>query len=337
MIAATNRPEAIDEALRRRPLRAAILVGVPDEPGRREILGIHTRGMPLAADVDLGDLARRHGFVGADLAALTREAALETSQRWCQAEPRRGHHSNRGARRAVGRAQRLRRNALKKCQPSAMREVMVEARLSAGTISAASTHRATGGGRAPAATVRCVPAARHPGPPRASSYGPPGTGETLLGQEAAREAQANFIATKSSDLLHKWYGESEQQIARLLPGAVAPTIIFIDELDSPRAGARRRIGRAAGDRAVINTILAEMDGLEELQNVVVIGARSFRPADADRPGAASAGPFRRAGGVSSPTRLAAPGSSRSTRRDMLAKDVDLDGLGTARPLHRCRP
>ena len=106
VIAATNRPEAIDEALRR-PGRfdREIVVGVPDENGRREILGIHTRGMPLAEGVDLDELARRtYGFVGADLAALTREAALEAVRRIMpQDQPRRGDHPDRGARRPVGR------------------------------------------------------------------------------------------------------------------------------------------------------------------------------------------------------------------------------------------
>jgi transitional endoplasmic reticulum ATPase len=105
-------------------------------------------------------------------------------------------------------------------------------------------------------------------------YGPPGTGKTLLAKAAAREAQANFIATKSSDLLSKWYGESEQQIARLFARArqVAPTVIFIDELDSLVPARGGGMGEPQVTERVVNTILAEMDGLEELQSVVVIGA-----------------------------------------------------------------
>src|SRR4029078_2312794 len=104
-------------------------------------------------------------------------------------------------------------------------------------------------------------------------YGPPGTGKTLLAKAAARESQANFIATKSSDLLSKWYGESEQQIARLFARArqVAPTIIFIDELDSLGPARGGSFGEPQVTERVVNTILAEMDGLEELQNVVGIG------------------------------------------------------------------
>jgi transitional endoplasmic reticulum ATPase len=105
-------------------------------------------------------------------------------------------------------------------------------------------------------------------------YGPPGTGKTLLAKAAARESQANFIATKSSDLLSKWYGESEQQIARLFARArqVAPTVIFIDELDSLVPARGGGMGEPQVTERVVNTILSEMDGLEELQGVVLIGA-----------------------------------------------------------------
>lgn len=105
-------------------------------------------------------------------------------------------------------------------------------------------------------------------------YGPPGTGKTLLAQAVARESEANFIASKSSDLLSKWYGESEQQIARLFQRArqVAPTVIFIDEIDSLAPQRGGGLGEPAVTERVVNTLLAEMDGLEELRGVVVIGA-----------------------------------------------------------------
>ena len=129
VIAATNRPEAIDEALRR-PGRfdREIVVGVPDENGRREILGIHTRGMPLADGVNLDELARRtYGFVGADLAALTREAALEAVRRIMpKINLAEADHPDRGARRACRSSRSDFDNALKRVQPSAMREVMVQ-------------------------------------------------------------------------------------------------------------------------------------------------------------------------------------------------------------------
>ena len=279
VIAATNRPEAIDEALRR-PGRfdREIVVGVPDEPGRREILGIHTRGMPLAPDVDLDDLSRRtYGFVGADLAALTREAALEAVRRIM---PQLNLEEQTIPTEVLDKLSvELRdfNNALKRVQPSAMREVMVEAPQirwdDIGGLDDA-RDRLKEGVELP---LKHPEAFRRLGIRPAKGfllYGPPGTGKTLLAKAAARESEANFIATKSSDLLSKWYGESEQQIARLFHRArqVAPTIIFIDELDSLVPARGGGLGEPQVTERVVNTILAEMDGLEELQNVVVIGA-----------------------------------------------------------------
>jgi transitional endoplasmic reticulum ATPase len=162
-------------------------------------------------------------------------------------------------------------------QPSAMREVMVEAPTirwdDIGGLEAASD-RLREGVELP---LKHPEAFRRLGIRPAKGfllYGPPGTGKTLLAKAAARESQANFIATKSSDLLSKWYGESEQQIARLFNRArqVAPTIIFIDELDSLVPARGGGLGEPQVTERVVNTILSEMDGLEELQNVVVIGA-----------------------------------------------------------------
>jgi transitional endoplasmic reticulum ATPase len=279
IIAATNRPEAIDEALRR-PGRfdREIVVGVPDEPGRREILGIHTRGMPLASDVNLDDLARRtYGFVGADLAALSREAALEAVRRIMPRIDLAEEVIPAEILDALSVELRDFENALKRVQPSAMREVMVEAPQvrwdDVGGLDAP-RDRLREGVELP---LKHPEAFRRLGIRPAKGfllYGPPGTGKTLLAKAAAREAEANFIATKSSDLLSKWYGESEQQIARLFNRArqVAPTIIFIDELDSLVPARGGGLGEPQVTERVVNTILSEMDGLEELQNVVVIGA-----------------------------------------------------------------
>jgi transitional endoplasmic reticulum ATPase len=279
VIAATNRPEAIDEALRR-PGRfdREIVVGVPDQPGRREILGIHTRGMPLAQDVNLDDLARRtYGFVGADIAALTREAALEAVRRIMPKLNLAEEVIPPEMLDALSVELRDFENALKRVQPSAMREVMVEAPLirwdDVGGLDAAAD-RLREGVELP---LKHPEAFRRLGIRPAKGfllYGPPGTGKTLLAKAAARESEANFIATKSSDLLSKWYGESEQQIARLFNRArqVAPTVIFIDELDSLVPARGGGLGEPQVTERVVNTILSEMDGLEELQNVVVIGA-----------------------------------------------------------------
>jgi transitional endoplasmic reticulum ATPase len=279
VIAATNRPEAIDEALRR-PGRfdREIVVGVPDERGRREILGIHTRGMPLAAEVDLDELARQtYGFVGADLAALTREAALEAVRRIMPRINLAEETIPTDVLDALSVEPRDFHNALKRVQPSAMREVMVETPSVSwddiGGLDAA-RDRLREGVELP---LKHPDAFRRVGIRPAKGfllYGPPGTGKTLLAKATARESQANFIATKSSDLLSKWYGESEQQIARLFARArqVAPTVIFFDELDSLVPARGGGLGEPQVTERVVNTILAEMDGLEELNNVVVIGA-----------------------------------------------------------------
>jgi transitional endoplasmic reticulum ATPase len=279
VIAATNRPEAIDEALRR-PGRfdREIVIGVPDEAGRREILAIHTRGMPLDGGVNLPELARRtYGFVGADLAALTREAAIETVRRMMpQINLAEGTIPPELLDNLSVKGSDF-EEALKRVQPSAMREVMVQAPTigwaDIGGVDAA-RERLREGVELP---LKQPEAFKRMGIRPAKGfllYGPPGTGKTLLAKATAREAEANFIATKSSDLLSKWYGESEQQIARLFARArqVAPTVIFIDELDSLVPARGGGLGEPQVTERVVNTILAEMDGLEELGSVVVIGA-----------------------------------------------------------------
>ncbi|WP_068077449.1 CDC48 family AAA ATPase [Novosphingobium lentum] len=279
VIAATNRPDAIDEALRR-PGRfdREIVVGVPDESGRREILGIHTRGMPLGDGVDLQELARTtHGFVGADLAALTREAAIDAVRRIMP----KLDFDQQTIPPEVLDALRVERDdfigALKRVQPSAMREVMVQAP-TVGWADIGGLDEAQEKLREGVELPLKNPEAFHRLGIRPAKgfllYGPPGTGKTLLAKAVAKEAEANFIAIKSSDLLSKWYGESEQQIARLFARArqVAPCIVFIDEIDSlvPARGSGASEPQATA--RVVNTILAEMDGLEELQSVVLIGA-----------------------------------------------------------------
>ena len=279
VIAATNRPEAIDEALRR-PGRfdREIVIGVPDERGRREILAIHSRGMPLDEAVDLDELARTtFGFVGADLGALVREAAIEAVRRIM---PKLNLEERTVPPEVLDTLSVLRDDfleALKRVQPSAMREVMVQKPnvrwADIGGLDDA-RERLREGVELP---LKNPDAFRRLGIRPAKGfllYGPPGTGKTLLAKAVAREAEANFIATKSSDLLSKWYGESEQQIARLFARArqVAPTVIFIDELDSLVPARGGGMGEPQVTERVVNTILAEMDGLEELQSVVVIGA-----------------------------------------------------------------
>ncbi len=294
VIGATNRLDAVDEALRR-PGRfdREIIIGVPDVNGRREILAIHTRGMPLEGDVDLDELARiSYGYVGADMAALAREAAMETLRRHL---PEMNLDTGQIDASILEKLRVTRddfMNAIRRIQPSALREIMIEVpNVGWDDI---------GGLDGPKRELRegIELPLRHPeafqrlGIRAAKGFllfGPPGTGKTLLAKAVAREAEANFIATKSSDLLSKWYGESEQQIARLFQRArqVAPTVIFIDEIDSLAPARGGGLGEPAVTERVVNTLLAEMDGLEELRGVVVIAA-SNRPALLDpallRPG-----------------------------------------------------
>jgi transitional endoplasmic reticulum ATPase len=295
VIGATNRVDALDEALRR-PGRfdREIVIGVPDVVGRREVLAIHTRGMPLAEDVNLDELARvTYGFVPADLSALGREAAMETLRRIL---PQINLDGGGEIPREVLDSLRVTRDdfltALKRVQPSALREIMIEAPNvewdDIGGLEDAKRELREGIElplKHPDAFIRLGirPAKGF------LLFGPPGTGKTLLAKAIAREAEANFIAAKSSDLLSKWYGESERQVSRLFQRArqVAPTVIFIDEIDSLAPERGGGIGEPAVTERVVNTLLAEMDGLEELQGVVVIAA-SNRPALLDpallRPG-----------------------------------------------------
>jgi transitional endoplasmic reticulum ATPase len=332
VIAATNRPDAIDEALRR-PGRfdREIVVGVPDERGRREILAIHTRGMPLDEGVDIGELARTtYGFVGADIAALTREAAIEAVRRIM---PRIDLTTATIPAEVLDELCVTREDfvgALKRVHPSAMREVMVQAPnvrwADIGGLDAAA-QRLKEGVELP---MRDPEAFRRMGIRPAKGfllYGPPGTGKTLLAKAVAREAEANFIATKSADLLSKWYGESEQQIARLFARArqVAPCIIFIDELDALVPARGGGGGEPQVTERVVNTLLAEMDGIEEMQSVVVIGATN-RPNLID-PALLRPGRLDELIYVTVPD---AAGRRRildiHTARMPLAEDVDLDAV-----------
>ena len=294
VIAATNRPDALDEALRR-PGRfdREIVIGVPDEGGRREILGIHTRGMPLAEGVDLDELARTtHGFVGADLGALAREAAIEAVRRIMPQLDLEAQTIPPEVLEALNVTRDDFLAALKRVQPSAMREVMVQVpNVGWADIGGAgeAQDRLREGIELP---LKNPEAFRRLGIRPAKGfllYGPPGTGKTLLAKAVAKESEANFISIKSSDLLSKWFGESEQQISRLFARArqVAPCVIFIDEIDS-LVPARGSSGNEPQVTArVVNTILAEMDGMEELSSVVLVGATN-RPGLVDpallRPG-----------------------------------------------------
>lgn len=332
VIAATNRPDAIDEALRR-PGRfdREIVIGVPDESGRREILGIHTRGMPLGDKVDLKELARvTHGFVGADIAALTREAAIDAVRRIM---PRLDLDERTIPPEVLDELCVTREDflsALKRIQPSAMREVMVQMpNVSWSDIGGVgdAIDKLKEGIELPLKNPEAFARLGIRPAKGFLLYGPPGTGKTLLAKAVAKEAEANFISMKSSDLLSKWYGESEQQIARMFARArsVAPCVIFIDEIDSlvPARGTGQGEPQVTG--RVVNTILAEMDGLEELQSVVVIGATN-RPTLVD-PALLRPGRFDELVYVGTPDKEGRKHILEIHARDMpLASDVDLGAI-----------
>jgi transitional endoplasmic reticulum ATPase len=332
VIGATNRIDALDEALRR-PGRfdREIVAGVPDVAGRREILHIHTRGMPLEADVDLDDIARiTHGFVGADMAALAREAAMETLRRSLPGLELDSGEVSTGALTIL----RVNRDdfvqALRRVQPSALREIMIEVpRVRWEDVGGLEEVKARlrEGIEMP---LRNPDAFRRLGIRPARGFllfGPPGTGKTLLAKAVAREAEANFIAVRSSDLLSKWYGESEKQVARLFARArqVAPAILFFDELDSLAPERGGGLGEPAVTERVVNALLAEMDGLEDLRGVVVIAA-SNRPALID-PALLRPGRIDELLYVTVPDRMGRLHILRvHTGGVPLAPDVDLDNL-----------
>jgi transitional endoplasmic reticulum ATPase len=332
VIAATNRPDAIDEALRR-PGRfdREIVIGVPDEGGRREILAIHTRGMPLGEGVDLSELARStHGFVGADLAALAREAAIEAVRRIM---PRLDLDAREIPPEVLEELQVEKadfREALKRVQPSAMREVMVQApKVGWDDIAGVdeAEERLREGVELPLKNPQAFDRLGIRPAKGFLLYGPPGTGKTLLAKAVAKEAEANFISIKSSDLLSQWYGESEQQISRMFARArqVAPCVIFIDEIDS-LVPARGSSGNEPQVTArVVNTILAEMDGMEELNSIVVIGATN-RPNLVD-PALLRPGRFDELVYVGAPDASGRERILSIHTRDMpLADDVDIKAI-----------
>jgi len=279
VVGATNRIEAIDEALRR-PGRfdREIEVRVPDREGRHEILMIHTRGMPLAPDVSLDTYAEHtHGFVGSDIEALAREAAMNALRRVLPKIDTEAETIPQEVLEELVVTREDLDEALREVRPSAMREVLFE-------IPRVSWHEIGGldsvkqqlreAVELPLTTPESFRRLGITPPKGLLLYGPPGTGKTMLAKAVANESSANFISAKGSELLSKWYGESEQLVAEMFRRArqVAPAVIFLDELDSlaPRRGAG--IAEPYATERIVNQFLAELDGLEELQGVVVIGA-----------------------------------------------------------------
>jgi transitional endoplasmic reticulum ATPase len=288
VIAATNRVDDVDEALRR-PGRfdREIVIDVPDYRGRREIMDIHTRGMPLADDVNLEELSHTtFGFVGADIASLSREAAIESLRRNLPEINLDQDPIPQEALQKLEVTQRDFLNALRRIQPSALREVMIQAPdVEWDDIGGLQEVKQLlhEGIELP---IKNPDSFRRLGirPPKGFLFfGPPGTGKTLLAKAVAKRSEANFISAKSSSLLSKWYGESEKQISQLFHRArqVSPSVILIDEIDSLAPQRGGGMGDVSVTERVVNSLLAEMDGLEELQGVVVVGVTN-RPMLLDR-------------------------------------------------------
>ncbi len=332
VIGATNRPNALDPALRR-PGRfdREIEIGVPDRDGRKEILQIHTRGMPLAKDVDLDHYADiTHGFVGADLEALCKEAAMSALRRIL---PEINLEEQTIPPEVLEKLQVTKEdfdNALKIVEPSAMREVMVEVpRVRWEDIGGLENVKQQLR-EAVEWPLKHPEAFKRMGiePPHGILlYGPPGTGKTLLARAVATESEANFISVKGPELLSKWVGESERGVREVFRKAktAAPTVIFFDEIDAlvPRRGSG--FGDSGVTERVLSQLLTEMDGLEKLENVVVIGATN-RP-DLVDPALLRPGRFDRLIYVPPPDEKARLQILKIHTRGMpLAKDVDLKQL-----------
>ena len=279
VIGATNRPDALDQALRR-PGRfdREIELRVPDRDGRNEILQIHTRGMPLEDDVDIDELADiTHGFVGADLAALSRESAMNALRRILPELDLEEQTIPQEVLEKLFVANNDFMEALKSISPSALREVFIE------VPDIRWEH--IGGLEELKETLREAvewPLTNSEDFKRIGIqpskgillFGPPGTGKTMLSKAVATESKANFISVKGSEILSKWFGESERKIAEIFKKAkqASPCIIFFDEIDAIAPMRGSSAGEPRVVERMVNTLLSEMDGLEELRGVVVIGA-----------------------------------------------------------------
>ena len=275
VLAATNRPDAIDPALRR-PGRfdREIIFPIPDRKARREILEIHTRSMPLTSDVDLEDIAdRAYGYVGADIKGLCQVAATNALRRQVTSVADIPDHLD------VNRDDF--EFALKQVQPAVLRSLQIQvpkvqwAEIG-GLIKVKQTLQEAVAG---ALVDPALYAHTHAKAPRGVLlYGPPGTGKTLLAKAIATQAQANFISVAGSELLTKWVGASEQSIRQLFSQArqASPCVIFIDEIDTLAPARGSYQGDSGVSDRVIGQLLTELDGLQSTEGLLVIGATNRR-------------------------------------------------------------
>jgi len=280
VIGATNRPNSIDPALRR-PGRfdREIAINVPDKSGRLDILKIHTRNMPLTKDVKLDKLASiTHGFVGADLSSLAKEAAMSVLRRFLPKFELKEEEDviPQDILNQLKITEKDFYEALKVVRPSGMREVLVETPNikwdDVGGVDKVKQELK----EAVEWPMQYPDSFKRIGikPPKGILlYGPPGTGKTLLAKAVANESEANFIQVKGPSLLSMWVGKSEEGVRKIFERArqVSPCVIFFDEIDSLASRRGGDSGTKVTER-VLNQLLSEMDGLEELNNITVIGA-----------------------------------------------------------------
>ncbi len=277
VIGATNIPDSLDPALRR-PGRfdREIRIDAPDRDGRKEIIQIHTRGMPKADNVDLDKLAERtYGYVGADLAALARESAMNALRRYLP-------EIDLDKPIPVEILEKMEvtmddfKDAQRGIEPSAMREFFVEVpRVNWNDVGGLEEvkQQLRESVEWPLSQPEVFKRLGINAPRGILLYGPPGTGKTLLAKAVANESDANFISIKGPEVMSKWVGESEKAVRELFKKAkqVAPSIVFLDELDAiaPRRGA---YAGSHVTESVVNQLLTSIDGLESMEGVVIIGA-----------------------------------------------------------------
>ncbi len=279
VIAATNRVNSLDEALRR-PGRfdREIEIGIPDKEGRKEILQIHTRGMPFAKDMNLDYFAGiTHGFVGADLTALAKESAMKALRRYLPEINLEDEQIPENVLEKMEVQHKDFEDALKEVQPSALREVAVEIPDVNWTDVGAQEDV-----KAELKQVvewplkypeRYTEVGIRP-PTGVLLYGPPGNGKTLLAKAVATETGANFISVRGPELVNKWVGETEKGIRQIFKKArqVSPCIIFFDEFDAIAHERGSGLDSTGTSEKIVNQLLTELDGIQPLKNVVVIAA-----------------------------------------------------------------
>ena len=279
VIAATNRPDSLDPALRR-PGRfdREIEIGIPDQVGRKEILNIHTRGMPIEEKVNLDQIAKvTHGFVGADLESLAKEAAMRSLRRILPDIDLEAEKIPVEVLQKIIITDEDFKDALKEVRPSALREVLVQVpNVSWEDVGGLESlkeelHEAVEW------PLKHKEAFEHTDvmPPKGVLlYGPPGTGKTLIAKAVAHNTESNFISIKGPELLSKWVGESEKGVREVFRKArqASPCIIFLDEIDALVPSRSSGGSDSHVTERVVSQLLTEIDGLEELHNVLVIGA-----------------------------------------------------------------